>query len=477
MNIRKLSLYTLFVVLLISPVYAAVFDLSYALNPLGGLNIAGFYLMYYQFIDAIIYLILFLSIAKFAFGKAFLTPDKKPIKEGRMIAVAVGLALTFSMVIVEMNTGFYLGQLAPVALLVFLVVLAILLYNLLQGLFEGEKAKAISASITYLIIYGLLVVPFGKLNQWIDQNIPLLSGLLSLASVAAFVFLIIQMFKMFGGGKDEIKVGPQGPIGPQGPPGPPGIVPPVPAQNNNTNTLTITSPTPTEYHAGKSIPVSFTVSGPGFANDFDYVIKLNGMDRGRIQNIQGPVVNCEPLKLNGPEVYKLEITAYQKGSNIVIATPSHVTFDVEEQQIDKNIDTELKRIVEAIVKGYEKSRDSLHEKSAKYSQKYPENNVLKNITKMTTKEFNPPDVSKEIQKIIDDSKTRKVGEELAKLLFTCWYYFGLVRTVAGKDRDAMLCQFSENHNELKKLLDQLGTFNNTEAKSLFNRLEELLPRG
>ena len=96
---------------------------------------------------------------------------------------------------------------------------------------------------------------------------------------------------------------------------------------------------------------------------------------------------------------------------------------------------------------------------------------------MTTKEFNPPDVSKEIQKIIDDSKTRKVGEELAKLLFTCWYYFGLVRTVAGKDRDAMLCQFSENHNELKKLLDQLGTFNNTEAKSLFNRLEELLPRG
>jgi hypothetical protein len=88
-------------------------------------------------------------------------------------------------------------------LIIFLLVITILLYNLLLGLFTGEKANMLSASLTYLIVYGLLVVPFGALNLWIEQTIPLLSAILALASIVAFVFLMIELFSILGLGKGK----------------------------------------------------------------------------------------------------------------------------------------------------------------------------------------------------------------------------------------------------------------------------------
>jgi hypothetical protein len=170
------------------------------LNPFGGIDIASFYLRYFSFIDAIIYLILFLSLAQLVFTKVY--KDNK--KEAKMVAVAISLALTVSMIVLEMRTSFYIGQLAPVALIVFLLVLAVLLYNLMLGLFTGTNGKMVSASLTYLIIYGLLIVPFGTLYKWIQTNASMLSAVLALASISAFIYLIIEMFSILGlGGKDD----------------------------------------------------------------------------------------------------------------------------------------------------------------------------------------------------------------------------------------------------------------------------------
>ncbi|MGV8171240.1 MAG: hypothetical protein ACP5OA_00930, partial [Candidatus Woesearchaeota archaeon] len=150
---------------------------------------------YYQFIDALIYLVLFLSLAQLVFTKIY-SNNKR---EAKMVAVAIALSLMFAMVVLENMTGFNLGQLAPVALVIFLSVLAMLLYNLLQGLFGSEgKGKTASAALTYLLVYGLLVVPFNTLNQWIITNSPLLASVLSLASVVAFIYLLIQLFSALG---------------------------------------------------------------------------------------------------------------------------------------------------------------------------------------------------------------------------------------------------------------------------------------
>ena len=114
--------------------YYNYFSFNTLINPFGYLDIAGFYLRYYSFIDAIVYLILFLSLTQIVFIKIYAKNDQNK-KEAKMIAVAVSLALTVSMVVMESYTSFYLGQLGPLALIIFLLVLAVLLFNLKQGFF------------------------------------------------------------------------------------------------------------------------------------------------------------------------------------------------------------------------------------------------------------------------------------------------------------------------------------------------------
>jgi len=178
------------------------FSLDSVLNPFGNLNIASFYLRYYEFIDAMIYFLLFLSLSQMIYTKVYSTYNDK--KSAKMVAVAVGLALAISMIVLEMDTGFKVGDLGVVALVVLLLVLAMLLYNVMLGLFTNEKNnKRVSAALTYLIIYGLIVVPFGTLYDWIQRNTPLLSGVLALAAVAAFILLIIEMIGLFTDGKKK----------------------------------------------------------------------------------------------------------------------------------------------------------------------------------------------------------------------------------------------------------------------------------
>ena len=246
MKYNKIWIYAISLILF-SGVVSAALNINAILSPFNGSAIASFYLSYYAFIDALIYLILFLSLSQIAFIKIYAKNAAPGVtsnrKESKMIAVAVALALTASMTILEMNTGFNLGQLYPIALVIFLLVLAILLYNLMCGLFpppEEKKPSKVAAALTYLIIYGLIIVPFGTLYTWMERNAPLLASILTLGTIAAFIFLIIEMIGLFSGGDTTGKPGPQGPAGAPGMPGQPGTpgepgqtpppaeVPPVP---------------------------------------------------------------------------------------------------------------------------------------------------------------------------------------------------------------------------------------------------------
>ncbi|MGV8086523.1 MAG: hypothetical protein ACP5N1_02745, partial [Candidatus Woesearchaeota archaeon] len=210
-KVNSVIIYVISFLILSSLVSAVSFSLNSVLGPLSGNALANFYLRYFAFIDAVVYLILFLSLAQLVFTKVY----KDNVKEAKMIAIAIALALTFAMAMLEMRTGFYLGQLAPVALIIFLCVIAILLFNLFQSLFNGANGKTVSAALTYLIIYGLLNVPFNALSKWIEQNVSLLSAVLALAALVAFIYLIIELFKMVGLGGDGSSTT-TGPAGPQG---------------------------------------------------------------------------------------------------------------------------------------------------------------------------------------------------------------------------------------------------------------------
>jgi hypothetical protein len=257
MNPKKLSIYIFLSIILIGTVSAATFSLNTVFYPFKNLNIGVFYLNYSEFIDAVVYLLLFLSLAQLVFTKVY-SNNKR---EGKMIAVAVGLALTFAMTVLEMRTGFYLGNLWPVSLVIISMILAALLYNMLVGIFDGPDGKMISAALTFLIIHGLLIVPFGSLNKWLEDNAPLASAILMLASVVAFVYLLIKLFKAvgLGGGKtepDSWKPGPDDDTRP---------IDPRPIDPIEKNSVIINSPKPQAYKSTDTIPIIFTVSGPDHA--------------------------------------------------------------------------------------------------------------------------------------------------------------------------------------------------------------------
>jgi len=236
-NNHKFLIYIALLLLLVSGVSAANI-LDSVFQPFSGLNFGNFYLRYYGFIDAIVYFILFMSLAQFVFMKVYKNDaqTENKFKEAKLIAVAVGLALTVGMSVMELRTGFNLGGLYPIALIVILIMLAMLLYNLLLGLFppeDGSKFGMVSAALTYLIIYALMLVPFNALTTWMNTSAPMLSAIFAIASIIAFIYLLIKLFGVFNNGKTTTPV-----PGPQGPPGPPGKDAPIPEVKPEEKPLT-----------------------------------------------------------------------------------------------------------------------------------------------------------------------------------------------------------------------------------------------
>lgn len=305
----------------------AIDVLDAALRPFRETNIAALYGTYVLFVDAVIYTILFISLAQMVYVKAF------GKKEGKLVAVAIGLALMFGMMILEKNTGFNLGQLGPLAAIILLFILGILLYNLFQGMFNDAAA---SFSLTFLIMYAILMSAFNLLYKWLEKNAPLLAAIINIAMVAAFIILLIRVIRMFGGGGNNNNGG-----GNQG------------GNNNNgggnnqgggnqpqpavPNTLTITSPTPNQnFNAGDIVRVAFNVAGPGFANTYNYQISDRGTNRvvDRVENVRGNQVYPGLLRAGSelvPGNHIFQVAAMSRGffgGGNVIALSEFVPFTV-----------------------------------------------------------------------------------------------------------------------------------------------------
>jgi len=296
---------------------------------------------YYLLIDAIIYLLLFLSLAKLVFLKVY----KENKKESTLISVGIGLVLTVSMVLVEMNSHFYLGMLQPLAIIIFLLLIAILLYNLFLGLF-GEDNKSISASITYLIIYGLLTVPFNILSKWIDTNAAWLSAILVIASFIAAINLMIQLFNVLTKGvgsagsafkdsgiKDWFKKKPNGDDDTSG-----GDKPPK--DESGTVELIIPLQDGSTHYTDHGTPVNvqFNVSGPGLSKRYDYEVRINNRILGdRVRGVRGNRIHNTPFmpgvypSISGNNTITVITYPFRRISRAskVIATTGDVPFVVD----------------------------------------------------------------------------------------------------------------------------------------------------
>jgi len=323
--------------LLLVPALASASVLDNILRPFSGDAVGALYLEYYAFIDAVVYMLLFMSLTQMIYGKIYKSTDGKPMRESKLIAVAVGLAMTFGMMVLEVNSGFNLGSLAPLAAIIFFLVFGILLYFFLEGVFAAAgnaRAKALAFCITYLIMYGLLISAFSETFSWIEQNVPLLSAILSLCLIIAFVVLLIEIFSLFKSNDKQPQT-----LGPNPPPTtlPPGQnTPNNPQQPGQPSTITITSPTNNStVNGGTPIRVTFNVAGPGFNQNYDYAIILNGNTvRGRVENVAGNQVSPFNI-IAGTEApvgtNHMQVVAMRRGffsHNDIIARSDTITFNV-----------------------------------------------------------------------------------------------------------------------------------------------------
>lgn len=263
----------LFLILSIQGVYA-IDILDSVLQPFRGTDIGKIYETYSLFIDAVLYLLLFLGLAQMVYVKAY------GKKEGKLVAVAIGLALTFAMALMESRTGFRLGNLMPIGAIILIFVLFVLLYNLFQGIFNDAGA---SFSLAFLIMYAFLMSAFNPLYKWLETNAPLLAALVQIAMIISFIVLIIKLIGMFKSGKDDSGTSSAAttPTGGGGGGGGGGTLTP--------NTIDITSPTEGQnFNVGDAIRVTFTGSGTGFNKNYDYEVLLNGIRQIYQPNVAGP---------------------------------------------------------------------------------------------------------------------------------------------------------------------------------------------
>ncbi|MGV8141055.1 MAG: hypothetical protein ACP5NW_01285 [Candidatus Woesearchaeota archaeon] len=355
---------------------AAPIYLNRVINPFLNVDIASFYLRNYAFIDAILYLMLFLSIAQMVFLKVYSKSGTfgadSNRKEAKMVAVAVGLILTVSMIVTEVYTGFNLSQLMPIAAVTLLLALAIFLYNMLLGLFPGKVGEdgkpgksGIAAAVTYLVIYGLLVVPFDELNRWIQRTSPLLASVLNLMALACFIFLVLSMFSIFStGGSSTGPQGERGPPGGQGPPGevgppggqgpPPDNPPEIPPTTNMPNTVELRQPSAdgsSQYMINDPIMIEFYANGTDINSGlYSYEIYINRVRFSTRRIVRGNIVrhNVTPRAGTIPTHIgdnDIQIVLYARNTNRILTTSAVVNFVINTNPATNIINNELNNVI------------------------------------------------------------------------------------------------------------------------------------
>ncbi len=166
-------------------------------DPIQGVDFGAFYAANYAFVDTIIYLLIFLGLARFVFSSLY-----KDKQSSKAITIGIGLALTFGAVFFELRTGFNLGLLGPFAALIILIVFLILVFELIKSISNNDNVLA--ASIAIVLGYGLLRSAFFPVYAWL-AGFPVGKSLLHIALIVAFIILIIKIFSLFKGtgGKDS----------------------------------------------------------------------------------------------------------------------------------------------------------------------------------------------------------------------------------------------------------------------------------
>ncbi len=160
-------------------------------EPFFGWDIAGTYDKAYAFIDFILYIFFFLYISRYAVGKKFEGPTAKSL------SVILSIILSIGMSVFSVRFGFKLGDIGPLAGLIFFGFMAIIVYNVIK---EFGTGKAGAASIAFLLIYATLKAVNLEYIKYLEE-LPYIGPILSFAIIFAIIFAAKSVLGAFKGAK------------------------------------------------------------------------------------------------------------------------------------------------------------------------------------------------------------------------------------------------------------------------------------
>ena len=203
----------IFALIIILPVVIAADNiLDSVLAPIGNLDLAKTYLKYPALIDSAIYLIFFIGLSKMGFSRI------PSMRDNKLVPVMIGIILAISMAVFSYTRKISLVRdLGPYAIIIFLSVIFVFLYNLLRGM-------GVRGILAFAIPFLLLTVLF---NIYLSDDIsnsgsrataspayqsiaqqPLLKsamGIGQIVSILAIIFGFVSMIKKKTSGESGLQ--------------------------------------------------------------------------------------------------------------------------------------------------------------------------------------------------------------------------------------------------------------------------------
>jgi hypothetical protein len=193
MNKKRILLLGIISLVLISSIVYAQARQNVFENVFGAIagerfNLGELYSKYGNFIDFIIYLVVFIGLAQISLSRIEVFQSRA----GKAVIVAIGTALAVAMGVWTSATGWNLGKLGGVSSGVFLLVVFLALYYILKHLFGEEifTGKGLAACIAFLVVWYSALAIAPDIIKWI-VNIPVIGGLLEAAVGLILLYVII----------------------------------------------------------------------------------------------------------------------------------------------------------------------------------------------------------------------------------------------------------------------------------------------
>lgn len=140
---------------------AAEDPLAGLLAPLQGIDVARIYKLHHLWIDFVIFLLLFISVAQYSIGR------RMGGRPGQMLSIIIGLILAIALSLTQRSLGFSLQSFGPLAagVVIFLVGLAI--FHLIRNLGMGRSG---AGSLAFLATYFLIRATTPNFFAWLEKN-------------------------------------------------------------------------------------------------------------------------------------------------------------------------------------------------------------------------------------------------------------------------------------------------------------------